>query len=101
MALLSVADRSRVQRALMRHWSVLRVPCAFTKTELAGLIADIDEWIDGRTGVAAPDAVGLNGALKGAYRSKPDDLQKNDLFLAVSAMRRGPDYIKRTFGETE
>lgn len=88
MADLSVADRTRIWRGLMRRWSNDRVPCGFTKTALynpannTGAIASVDTWVDTHQGNTTPDSVGMNGA------------------LAV-AMRRGIEYLKSVFGEVD
>lgn len=107
MATLSVADRTRVWRGLMRRWSADRTPCAATKGQLynptanTGAVADVDAWIDGRTGNTAPDTVGFNGALAVAIRTALTADQKTDLLIAVAAMRRGLAYLQSVFGEVD
>jgi len=91
----------------MRHWSNERIPCAFIKSELynaqadTGMIADVDSWIDTRQGINAPDTVGFNGCFNVSYRNKPSVDQKTEIFLMIAAMRRGVEFARRIFGETE
>ena len=107
MALLSVTDRTRVWRGLMRRWSNGGESCAFLKSHLydptldTGAVVDVDAWVDGRQGLTAPDTVGFNGGLNVAYRALFTATQKTDLLLAVAAMRRGVGYIKQILGEVD
>lgn len=107
MALLTVADRTRVFRGLMRRWSNDRTSCAFTKPDLynptanTGAIADTDVWQDTHAGTTSADTVGYNGSLTVAMRAALTANQKTDVFLAVAAMRRGIDYLKSVFGEVD
>lgn len=107
MAAMSVADRTRVWRGLMRRWSADAVACAFLKQALynpadnTGAVADVDNWVDTHGGTTTPDSVGLNGALAVAMRSAMSANQKSDLLIAVVAMRRGIDYLKSVFGEVD
>jgi hypothetical protein len=106
MAALSVADRTRIWRALMRRWSTDKVTCNFLKTELynsttnTGAIADVDDWIDTHSGLTG-NTTGFNGAFSVVMRAALSADQKTDIFLAVAAMRRGLDYIRSVFGETD
>jgi hypothetical protein len=107
MAELSVADRTRIWRGLMRRWSHDRIPCSFTKFDLydpstnSGAIADLDAWVDTHQGNTTPDNVGMNGALAVAMRSALSAEQKTDILIAVAAMRRGIEYLKSVFGEVD
>lgn len=107
MAALSVADRTRVWRGLMRRWSKDGEPCPFLKGALynpvanTGAVADIDDWIDARTGLTAPNTTGFNGALAAGMRTGLTANMKTDLLIAVSAMRRGIDYLRSVFGEVD
>lgn len=100
MAALSVSDRSKIWRGLMRYWSNL--PSGDTdkgvsasKFELynptndTGCIADIDNWIDTHSGNTSSDTVGANGAINSSYRSKFTVGQKGLIVMAVAAMRTG------------
>ena len=74
MAALSIQDRTRVWRGLMRYWSQLPASdpdkqVAATKYELynppadTGMIADLDTWLDAHNGNISADTVGANGAI--------------------------------------
>ena len=107
MALLSVSDRTRVWKGLMRRWSNDLTSCAFTKLDLynptlnTGAIADTDSWIDTHGGNTTPDNVGFNGSLTVAMRAAMTVNQKTDMFLATAAMRRGIDYLRSVFGDID
>jgi len=108
MALLSIADRTRVWRGLMRRWSRDRIdPCNFLKNALydpvanTGAVADTDAWQDTHAGNVSADTVGFNGSLSIAMRAAMILNQKTDLFLAVAAMRRGLEYVRSVFGEVD
>lgn len=107
MAELSVQDRTRVWRGLMRRWSTDRVPCGFTKLDLynpqanTGAIASVDAWVDTHQGNTTPDNVGMNGALSVPMRSALSAEQKTDILIAVVAMRRGIEYLRSVFGEVD
>lgn len=107
MALLSIADRTRIWRALQRRWSNDLTPCAFTKLQLydpvanTGAITECDNWIDTHGGNVSADTVGFNGALNVTIRALLTVNQKTDLFLTTAAMRRGLAYVQSVFGETE
>ena len=107
MAALSVADRTRIWRGLMRRWSADATPCAFLKGALynpsnnTGAIAGVDDWVDTHQGNTTPDNVGMNGALTAGMRTAMTAEQKTDLLIAVVAMRRGLPYLKSVFGEVD
>jgi hypothetical protein len=107
MAVLSIADRTRIWRGLMRRWSNERVPCGFTKFDLynpssdTGAIANVDAWVDTHQGNTTPDNVGMNGALVSTMRTALSAEQKTDILIAVAAMRRGVDYLRSVFGEVD
>lgn len=107
MADMSVEDRTKIYRGLMRRWSKEGVPCGFLKTQLysplanTGAVANIDSWVDTHQGTAAPDNVGMNGALTVQMRTALSAEQKSDLLIAVVAMRRGIEYLKTIFGEVD
>ena len=106
MAALSVSDRQRVYRGLMRLWSRDGVTCDFSKAQLydpvgnTGVVAETDDWIDGHSGLTG-DTIGYNGALNVTMRAALTIDMKTDLFLAVAAMRRGLDYVRRVLGEVD
>lgn len=107
MAALSIADRSRIWRGLMRRWSQDLTGCTFSKSDLynpsnnTGVVADVDAWVDTHSGNIAPDTVGMNGSLTIAMRAALSAEQKTDLLIAVAAMRRGIEYLKSVFGEVD
>lgn len=107
MAAMSVADRSRVWRGLMRRWSRDRTTTAFLKgalynpTNNTGAVAGVDDWVDTHGGTTTPDTVGMNGSLTAAMRTAMTAEQKTDLLIAVAAMRRGIGYLKSVFGEVD
>lgn len=100
MAALSVADRTKVWKGLMRYWSALPSGdsdkgVSASKFELynpgndTGCIADVDNWFDTHTGNTSSDTVGMNGAINASYRSKFTVGQKGLIALAIAAMRTG------------
>ena len=107
MALLAVADRTRVWRGLMRRWSNDRTSCAFNKNDLynpatdTGAIVNTDTWIENHQGLTSADTVGFNGALTVAMRAAMTINQKTDMFLATAAMRRGLEYLRSVFGDID
>lgn len=107
MAVLSVQDRTRVWRGLMRRWSADGVTAPFSKYDLynpntnTGAVADTDQWIDTHQGTTSPDTVGYNGSLSVPMRTALSLNMKTDLFLAVAAMRRGLAYVRSIFGEVD
>jgi len=106
MAALSVVDRARVWRGLMRKWSGERLTCPFNKFALydptanIGAVVDTDNWIDTHSGLTG-NTTGFNGALTVAMRAALTGDMKTDLLLSVAAMRRGVDYIRRLLGEVD
>lgn len=107
MADMSILDRTRVYRGLMRRWSKDNVPCSFTKTQLyspstnTGAVAAVDTWVDTHQGTATTDNVGMNGALTAQMRTALSAEQKTDLMIAILAMRRGLSYLVSVFGEVD
>jgi hypothetical protein len=107
MAVLSIADRTRIWRGLMRRWSADQVVCSFLKNDLynpsddTGAVADVDNWRDAHSGNTSVDTVGFNGALSVAMRSALSAEQKTDLLIADAAIVRGVDYLRSVFGEVD
>lgn len=87
MAELSVADRARVWRGLMRYWSVEFETCGLTKTDLLTAVNATDTWINDNQGA-------YNSALPSAAQSGLTALQKTLLFCAVGLMRVDPGIAK-------
>ena len=107
MANMTVADRTKVWRGLMRRWSKDAVSCAFLKYDLynpgndTGAVADVDVWVDTHNGTTSGDSVGMNGALTVGMRSAMLADQKADLLIGVVAMRRGVEYLRSVFGDID
>lgn len=79
MALLSETARQRVIAQWMRD---NRSAVAFTKPDLAGAVAAIDQWIEDNT-------ASLNAALPAGFRSNATLAQKIDVFCDVLRRRAG------------
>lgn len=113
MAALSVENRTRIWRGLMRYWSTLPVgdadkSAAFSKFELydananTGLIADLDNWLDTHAGTTAPDTVGANGAINSSYRTKFTTGQKGLTVAVIALLRTGNvEFLRRIVGEVD
>ena len=109
MAALSIADRTRVWRGLMRRWShpdsVQTAP--FTKFDLynpttnTGAIANTDDWIDAHGGNTTADNIGFNGALAVNMRTGLTLAMKTEIFVAVAAMRVSTEFARRLLGEVD
>ncbi len=95
MAALSVSDRTKIYRGVMRYWSAKREACAFTKPDLyspsgnTGIIADLDNWIDTHSGTTSADTVGANGALTVPMRAALTTEQKGFLVAVIALLRTG------------
>lgn len=76
---LDETARRRVTAQWMRD---NRTPVAFTKPDLAGAVAAIDDWIDA-------NMPGLNSALPAGFRTTATLAQKIDLFCDVLRRRAG------------
>ena len=96
MALLSQEDRNTVSATLQKMWSRDRTQCTFGKPTLNQAIGETDGWQDTHQGLTG-DTVGFNGSLHLAARNAMTANQKNDMFTAVAAMRRGPTYFAGLF----
>jgi hypothetical protein len=79
MAVLSDTARQRVVAQWMRE---NRTAVAFTKPDLAGAVAAIDQWIE-------DNMASLNAALPAGYRTTATLAQKVDLFCDVLRRRAG------------
>ena len=107
MAEMSIADRTKVWRGLMRRWSNDRSECGITKYQLynpadnTGVIAEVDAWVDTHQGNTTADNVGMNGAINLTARGILSVDQKSDVMIAVIAMRRGIEYLRSVFGEVD
>lgn len=110
MANLSVADRTRVWRAVMRKvsrepgvydWGTLSKDDLYDPSLDSGAVADADAWIDTHQGTTTPDNVGYVGALDTTFAAQTDSGVKALVFLAVVCMRQGTDFIRSIFGEID
>lgn len=108
MAALSIQDRTRVWRGLMRYWSSTKEAIgAVTKSDLynptanTGVVADTDNWIDTHGATTTADSVGYNGALAVAMRSALTTPQKTLIFCAVACMRVSPAFARQLLGEVD
>lgn len=92
MAALSVQDRTRIWRGLMRKWSKEGVTLSFTKYALydpianTGAVADVDNWLDARAGLTG-DTVGYNGCFAANMRAALNTSQKAFMLCVVAACR--------------
>lgn len=110
MAALSVADRTRILRGLMRYWSApdTRQSAPFSKFDLynpvanTGAVADTDNWQDTHGGNTSADSVGFNGALAANMRTGLTLQMKGELFVAIALARTGNiELLRRVFGEVD
>jgi hypothetical protein len=105
MAALTITDRTRIWRGLMRYWSDTHTPIGVLKSDLynptanTGAIADSDAWIDTHGGNTAPDTIGYNGALAVAVRNGLTTTQKTEMFCAVAAYRASPTLAAKLFNQ--
>lgn len=76
---LDETARHRVMAQWMRD---NRLPVAFTKPDLAGAVAAIDDWIDA-------NMAALNAALPAGFRTQATAAQKIDLFCDILRRRAG------------
>ena len=109
MAVLSIQDRTRVWRGLMRRWSspAAHQDMPFLKLDLynptadTGAVADTDNWIDTHGGNTSADTVGLNGALTVSMRAALTLAMKTELFVSIAALRVSLDFARRLLGEVD
>jgi len=81
MATLSIEDRQRIWRALMRYWSNQRDTVGGSKAELLTTINETDAWID----IAQSNYAGSL-----TYRANYSAVQLTLIFCAVAVMRVAP-----------
>lgn len=94
MAELSIEDRIRVWRGLMRYWSNIRSNLALSKADLQAAIDATDTWIEA-------NQAAYNQALPAAARDGLSLVQKTTLFCAVAAMRVSLAFARALFGEVD
>lgn len=80
MAELSIDDRQKIWRGLMRYWSKFREVCALSKADIQASVASTDAWINDNAG-------SYNQALPSAAQAGLTAVQKTLLFCAVALMR--------------
>ncbi len=106
MAALSVADRTKVLKGLMRWWSrngtvipgILKTDL-YNPTSNTGAIADTDNWIDTHAGNTSQDTVGFNGALSNPVKANMPASEKTLMFIAVDCMRYNQALLETIFGD--
>lgn len=84
MAALTEPERQKIHRALMRRWSHLFEPCAFSKADLRASVDAIDAWIDANAGT-------INQEFAGTFKSGATAEQKALLFSYVALTRYGDE----------
>lgn len=105
MATLSVADRTKVWRGVMRICSRENIswPNNVDKYDLynptldTGVITDTDDWIDTHQGETG-NTTGYNGALSDPWKSNASLQIKTFVFMSVAAMRSGESFAERLLG---
>lgn len=108
MAVLSIADRTKVWRGIMRICSNegIQWPDGVNKYDLynpstnTGIITDVDTWIDDHQGNTG-DTVGFNGALPEPFRTNASLQLKTFVFVAVASMRAGEPFARKLLGEVD
>jgi len=94
MATLSIENRQRIWRGLMRYWSNLRESLGLSKSDLWAAVVATDQWID-------DNATSYNTELPEAARTALTVDQKTLLFCCVAAMRAGgglANLLRRVLG---
>lgn len=94
MAQLSVQNRTRIQRGLMRYWSASRSVITLSKADLQAAINATDTWID-------DNAAAYNSALPTAAQSGLTAIQKTLLFCVVAMARVSIATLRRLLGEVD
>ena len=95
MAELSIEDRERIWRGLMRYWSNLwETVVGCDKADLLAAINATDTWIEDNQGA-------YNTALPNPFKTNATTTQKTLLFCAVAAMRVSPAFARMLFGEVD
>lgn len=92
MAQLSDADRARIWRGLMRHWSSLWEWQHSPSIDLRDAVNVTDMWID-------DNQASYNSALPTAARNALTAEQKTLLFCSVALARVSIAMLRRVFGE--
>lgn len=76
MSVLTSPQRLQVYAAIMRWWSSLREPCAFSKPDLSAAVDAADQWAD-------DNAANYNNALPVNFRTNATAMQKGLLLVYV------------------
>jgi hypothetical protein len=97
MAVLSLENRQRVWRGLMRYWSGLSETVALSKSDLQAAVDATDSWID-------DNQTAFNQALPATAQTNLTQGQKVFLLCVVALMRLDPgaaDALRRILGEVD
>lgn len=94
MSQLSVQNRTRIQRGIMRYWSASRSVIDLSKADLQTAINATDTWIDN-------NAAAYNSALPAAAQSGLTAMQKALLFCAIAMARVSIATLRRLLGEVD
>ena len=94
MAELSVEDRTRVWRGVMRWWSSERETIGLSKDDLLAAINATDAWID-------DNQASFNTALPQAARDNLTTAQKTLLFCVVALARVSIAFLRKVVGEVD
>ena len=93
MAVLPDADRTRIQRGLMRYLLFGGI-ASVLKTDLKAAVDAADSWVD-------TNAASYNTALPVAFRNNASAAQKSLLLVAVVLMRFNVALLRNIFGEVD
>ena len=85
MAQLSITDRRRIWRGLMRYWSNIWESCDASKAELLTTVQETDQWIDAAQG---------NYVSSLTHGAQFTAMQKTLIFCCVAIMRVSPGIAK-------
>lgn len=89
---LTVEDRARVHRGLMRWWSGQREAVAVNKEAILAAVNATDDWIEA-------NQASYNQALPQPFRDQATLVQKTLLFCAVALARVSIAFLRGIFGE--
>jgi len=94
MAVLSVADRARVHRGLMRWWSNLQEAQPWSKADLLAAVNATDAWIDS-------NQTSFNNTLPNPFKTNATLAQKTLLFCCVATARVSLAWLRALLGEID
>jgi len=91
---LTLEDRARVARGLMRYWSRFWTVIAISKAELLAAVGATDDWVE-------DNAASYNAALPQAARSNLSLGQKTLLLCVVAIARVSISALRQFLGEVD